>query len=435
MKKHERILKVHASSAIDSKSIRKRFEFYSRIAGKYSVFRKFARLPILMFLKLSTGAVNKKIYRKSINNYLRNYFNIYFKVPGLLEKNLSYYRQSHGGSSPESEFFSNIDADLQGVLRKNGQTLLSRSYLLPINAKNAFSSTESKPQHSFANTALHYINPIAGYLQRVFNTDVRNARSSQSYFKNAFSFSKSIFAQHHSFAETALHYPQSAYLNTYTVKESSRLKTQFLNKEKNSSESSPIETAEVRLTEKDAVSKANAVLMQESKVLKTISPETKEYGEHGKNNLILARNTLIHEKHAAFPGQRTLQKENILISNTQRMKDGVSKNLSAEVFSHVYVKNSQVADHVGRILLDSKNSDNSSTDLVFRKTGTQKADTAENKVYQQTVETASIRNNFHGNIPGEKLIGGINTIADRVYRMIERKIAIEIERRGLSNGR
>ncbi|MCZ7384205.1 MAG: hypothetical protein O8C63_05580 [Candidatus Methanoperedens sp.] len=74
------------------------FNFSRRIAGKYGIFRKSGRLPLLIFLRLSgLEAKNKKsdpAHRISINNYLKFQFGFYFEfIRQLIKTPDNYYLQ------------------------------------------------------------------------------------------------------------------------------------------------------------------------------------------------------------------------------------------------------------------------------------------------------------------------------------------------------
>jgi len=71
------------------------FEFSSRIAAKYAIFRKPVYLPALIFLRLFDTSIIKKITNinrtELINHYFRLYFNNYFKMISQIALIPSYY--------------------------------------------------------------------------------------------------------------------------------------------------------------------------------------------------------------------------------------------------------------------------------------------------------------------------------------------------------
>ncbi|MBU0702122.1 hypothetical protein KKE26_12670, partial [bacterium] len=74
------------------------FNFSTRIAGKYTIFRKSANLPALIFLRLfDTGVMNRvtNVRQVEVNNqYIASYLNIYLKLITQFKHLLSDYSQS-----------------------------------------------------------------------------------------------------------------------------------------------------------------------------------------------------------------------------------------------------------------------------------------------------------------------------------------------------
>jgi len=134
-------------------------DFYGRIAGKYRIFRKSSKLPVLIFLRSGIGSANKINIRyiESISNYFKN--SIYLKLLRKLEKTPGYYckvkKPCNPTASLESLQYLSTDKDR----------------LPPSPFKNAFSKNiPTLYITGSVKASLNYINPQPIiYFQRSFN--------------------------------------------------------------------------------------------------------------------------------------------------------------------------------------------------------------------------------------------------------------------------
>ncbi len=380
------------------------FDFSTRIVSKYTLFRKSTNLPALIFRRLFGISMINKItnikHIESINNYQRLHLNLYFKVLSVVSPTLLYSIIARRDTSPPS---------LTLLLKGGGQGGGGISNpSLPSLLKGG--KRELQFLSSFARQRL--MNIQTG---KILNTQKKN-KSVLNVKTNSFIFPEGISAN---FSLREINNSIFHFLADVIR----RLTPKAFGAAATSDYTAPYVIQDKRmLSEIQLLTQSTQNLQNVIKSSETSSTVT-AMERSTRNNLSVS--------------EQTQQSPHFHISNpTPPLFLKGSPSLVAypvpgsNYRNQNYIKQKALSD-----LKDSINDMvNKSTELTLRKPIIQSIDIAlKNKDNLLTKKTISskISNNLIKDSFKERSAHEINMIADKVYKILEKRIAIEKDRRGL----
>lgn len=365
------------------------FRFSKRISGKYTIFRKSSHLPVLVFLGLfGTRVVNKitNINRiESINNYIRLHFNNYFKMVSQIGLTLSHYYSKHSRIT---------------TAQRSNKDFIPKKLVPRIKCGAGFSGSEQEAGFqtqspvSITRQALRYLSPQA-LSREQGDKEILDSRSPITPLEDKFH------------GNGGLEYFQFKSGNSFP----NVIARSGAPKQSNLSVRMPIfwRAMTGMGTEKEDVD-----------------------GLFGRQNKNILR-AKITDKYLQFAEMKM---------NTRKANASTLKNYTDLLPDMIYPVRGNIyqdsrAIEQEKTLSGLKNSinniNNKTTELILRKPVAQSSNSAsENKEDLRAEKTIStkINDNLIKDSFKEGTVPEINMIADKVYKIIEKRISVEKERRG-----
>jgi len=477
-------------SDVTSKISFMKVNFSKRIINKYTIFRKSTNLPALIFLKLFGTRVMNKIINinriESINNYFRPHFNLYFKVINdvfpiyysIIEKRASHLpptlalphkgglskgviargrspRNNRIGSeqSPQTPYFSASNSPIP-PFQKGGKGGLQ------------FPS-------SFTSRRLMNIQPGIILNTKKINNPASNVKINLSLFPGV-----STNLNLREFNDSTMHVIHRLTPKAFGVTATSNYNAPYVIQDKRTLPEKQISTQTTQTTK---------MVIARSKTPREVYPERNDeilrYAQNDKRRAWNDRLVIFSRQNQSVFLRRIIDKylhttsvgiSPGMILNTQKINNPALKigantfsvtdypeagNNSKNVNYHRQEKISALFNNIPRYLLPKRSNSliykseidflplamtkrnvamiekhivNKSTDLILRKPITQNTNTvSESKDHQhkENVILPKTAKDLTKDLK-EKSVHEINMIADKVYKILEKRIAIEKDRRG-----
>ncbi|GFO97068.1 uncharacterized protein ig2599ANME_1266 [groundwater metagenome] len=453
------------------------FNFSKRIASKYGIFRKSGKLPSLIFLRLSgMRAKNKKlnpVHRISVSNYLKFQFSFYFEfIRQLIKTPDNYHLQ---------KLYNFIDSRKEGFLPQTNKRFIKTTKISEETVRSGvphLSFAPLKVPGFFGQSwrGVDFKRDLDYRLHVAQSRDIMNEgqqRSGLSFFNKSATHQSDRISTHEDVSSGSarpimnVKFPEGT--NTFqkeiTVSNvdyenipiergternllftSSRLITRPVNIALIYSNPEIMSYVKRMLNIENTGSKHRTIQTQvpgpkhSNKQREHFEPAlTKTSGQPTAKTALRRSITETEISHKNIPEEdrNTGRKNTIQIQRGGKILKSTEDQFSELVFSQKDIDLKYGTLNKGmKTLMEVSTGDiarNSSTELILKKPAVQKTEiSSENRATAEKTSSQNINDTFIRESFKEKPPHEINRIADTVYKIIEKRISIEKDRRGLS---